>query len=215
MTWRLSAPSAEPIFSTKPSGSHSSSTLTRVRSASRVSKVTVPALRGLSVLTQAILRSGVCSVIWAKYSRRTPATSTRNRSDVSSICSTESMPFMNSGKVSNCVHWLYAVDTGTSTSMLSSTLATGCSPSDGGRAPAAARPYGAADSKLSARLCRDKRLLRVLTAAGRKLAARSLPLPPVRREAPGVVSVPGGRPPGPFGKGSHGRELRGGVDRLD
>ena len=158
VTWRLSAPTAEPAFSTSPSGSHSSSTLTRARSAPRGSNVTVPALRGLSVLTQAIFRSGVCSVIWARYSRRTPPMSVRNCSEVSSTCSTASTPFMNSGKVSNCVHWLYAVDTGTSTSMLCCTVATVIS---FGRELVRGGATGgaAADSKLAAPPGRDKHLL--------------------------------------------------------
>ena len=44
-----------------------------------------------------------------------PATLATQCNRVSSRCSTCSTPSMNSGNSSNCVHWLYAVDTGTST----------------------------------------------------------------------------------------------------
>src|SRR6478609_9343380 len=43
---------------------------------------------------------------------------------VSSSCFTASTPFMNDGNSSNCVHWLYAVETGTSTSTDFSMLGT-------------------------------------------------------------------------------------------
>src|SRR6185436_5228248 len=42
---------------------------------------------------------------------------------VSSVCRTDSTPSMNDGNSSNCVHWLYAVWTGTSTSIDSLTVA--------------------------------------------------------------------------------------------
>ena len=45
------------------------------------------------------------------------------RKCVSSSCSTLLIPSMNEGNFSNCVHWLYAVLTGTSTSIVSVMLA--------------------------------------------------------------------------------------------
>src|SRR3954452_23246170 len=58
----------------------------------------------------------------AYHSRLTPPISATQRSRSSSSCSTCCTPPMNRGNSSNCVHWLYAVLTGTSTEMLFSTL---------------------------------------------------------------------------------------------
>src|SRR5438552_11562727 len=61
--------------------------------------------------------SGCCSRIFASHSFVLPPTLATQCRRVSSFCSTCSTPSMNSGKSSNCVHWLYVVETGTSTSI--------------------------------------------------------------------------------------------------
>ena len=65
--------------------------------------------------------SGCCSVISASHSFTWPAISAFQCRWVSSIWRISCTPFMNFGKSSNCVHWSYAVLTGTSRSMLCST----------------------------------------------------------------------------------------------
>ena len=84
--------------------------------------VTTPACCVPSVARQATRSSGCCSVISASNSRSTPAIFVRQCTCVSSIWRISSTPSMKRGNSSNCVHWLYAVRTGTWTSMLSSTV---------------------------------------------------------------------------------------------
>ena len=64
--------------------------------------------------------SGRCSVMTASNSFVFPATFVTQWVWVSSSWRTSSTPSMNCGNCSNCVHWSYAVRTGTCTSMLCS-----------------------------------------------------------------------------------------------
>ena len=61
-----------------------------------------------STACQTIRLSGVCSIS-ARHLAALPSTSATQRRRVASICSTASMPSMNFGNSSNCVHSLYAV----------------------------------------------------------------------------------------------------------
>src|SRR4029453_4203150 len=99
-------------------------TSTFVRSAPSGSKRTSPLLGFPSIARQAITWSGSCRVISAIPPSRLPPISATQRRRVSSIWATDSTFSMNFGNSSNCVHWLYAVDTGTLTSIASLTSAT-------------------------------------------------------------------------------------------
>src|SRR3954454_16067042 len=99
-----------------PSGSYSRNRLTDVWSPPRSSKVTEPAFVAPSVAAQATFRSGTCSRILACHWRRTPTISATQSSRSSSSWVTLLTPPMNRGNSSNCVHWLYALLTGTFTS---------------------------------------------------------------------------------------------------
>ena len=123
-TRRSSKPSALPAFSTRPSGSCSICTITRVWLSFSRWNVTTPAFSVPSVLRQAMRWSGCCSVISASHSRRAPPMSATQCRRLSSICWTDSMPSMKVGNSSNCVHWSYATRTGTSMSMWRSTVVT-------------------------------------------------------------------------------------------
>src|SRR5688500_14399339 len=84
---------------------------------SRWWKVTTPAFFAPSMLVHAMRSSGFCSVIFASHSRLVPAISATQCNVVSSICLTLSTPSMKRGNSSNWVHWLYAVRTGTLSSI--------------------------------------------------------------------------------------------------
>lgn len=58
------------------------------------------------IVVHATRSSGICSVISASNSLCTPLTLVTQCVSVSVRCSMRSTPLMNSGKVSNCVHWL-------------------------------------------------------------------------------------------------------------
>src|SRR3954451_8200785 len=112
------------------------------------SNETVPRVFFPSSLIQLICLSGCCSRIFASHSAFLPATFATQCRRVSSSCWTCSTPSMKSGKSSNCVHWLYATETGTLTSIDSSIVRGDEPPVKGtlGRVPvlrllsAAARP---------------------------------------------------------------------------
>src|SRR5262245_26712523 len=74
-------------------------------------------------------RSGSCSVMAAVHSSSLPPISARHCRVRSSSCRTSFTPSMKEGKLSNCVHWLYATRTGTSTttSVSISAMSTSCS----------------------------------------------------------------------------------------
>src|SRR4051794_25187082 len=111
-----------PTFSTSPSGSYSNVRCTDVCPGPTSWNVTSPALVAPSVAAQDTLRSGTCSRIFASQRRRTPAISATHSRRSSLSCVTLVIPPMNWGKSSNCVHWLYAVNTGTLTTTDFSTL---------------------------------------------------------------------------------------------
>ena len=69
------------------------------------SKVTSPSLRVPSIEVQAISWSGICWVMRASHSRRTPAMLATQCSRVSSSWRTSSTPSMKTGNSSNWVHW--------------------------------------------------------------------------------------------------------------
>src|SRR5215203_1918749 len=84
--------------------------------------MTVPALYAPVVLRHAIWLSGVCSMIWASHSTSLPPMLAFQNRFVSPSCLTRSTPSMNCGNSSNCVHWLYTVLTGASTTIDFSTV---------------------------------------------------------------------------------------------
>src|SRR3954447_15415410 len=103
---------------------------TRVRESPSCSKLTVPRVFLPSSLIQLICVSGCCSRILASHSAVWPPIVATQCKRVSSRCRTSSMPSMKSGNSSNCVHWLYAVEIGTPTSIDSSIvlIAEPCAP---------------------------------------------------------------------------------------
>ncbi len=103
---RWTMPSASPAFSTKPCGSWSSCSVTRVVSSSIRWKVTTPDWWVPSSVVQATRSSGCCSVTSASNSRVTPAIFVTQCVFVGLIWSIRSTPSMNCGNDSNCVHWL-------------------------------------------------------------------------------------------------------------
>src|SRR5690606_28505396 len=107
---------ASATFSVNLCGSYSIRTVTRLRSASIGSMSTVPAWRAPVMDSQATRRSGTCSVTSASNSRVTPPTVVTQWVRVSDSWRASDTPPMNWGNSSNCVHWLYAVRTGTATS---------------------------------------------------------------------------------------------------
>lgn len=107
MVWRFTKPSLSPTFSATPSGWNSIWSITLVWASSSRWKVTTPACRASpETVVQATRSSGICSVISASNSRCTPLTLVTQCVSVSVRCSTRCTPPMNSGKLSNCVHWL-------------------------------------------------------------------------------------------------------------
>ena len=125
LTCQSSAPTTAPTFSNNPLGSQSIWIISRVRVSSSRWNVTTPAcLVSPSTLCQAMRSSGCCSLISVSNSRVVPPILVTQWLRVSLTWVIDSTPPMNSGKVSNCVHWLYATLTGTSTSMDSSTVLT-------------------------------------------------------------------------------------------
>src|SRR4029453_4450647 len=130
LTRRSSTPALSPTFSTNPSGSMLIWTVTLVLLSSRRWNVTTPACSGPSSAFHATRSSGCCSVIVASNSRTAGPTFVTQCRWRSSSCRTSSTPSMNSGKDSNCVHWLYAVETSTSTST-ASVIVLMCSSSSG------------------------------------------------------------------------------------
>src|SRR3954453_21364601 len=113
---------ASPAFSTSPSGSYSRVRCTEVCPGPTSWNGTSPAFVAPSVAAHETLRSGTCSRILASQRRRTPAISATHSRRSSLSCVTLVIPPMNSGKRSNCVHELYAVNTGTLTTTDFSTL---------------------------------------------------------------------------------------------
>ena len=126
--WFSTTFSLSPTFSSSPSGSYSRDRCTEVWPPPTSSKVTAPALVAPSVAAHATFRSGTCSTILAVHCRRTPAISATHSRRSSLSWVTFLTPPMNCGKSSNCVHWLYAVLTGTFTSTDFSTLVVTVSP---------------------------------------------------------------------------------------
>ena len=114
---RLTIPRASPRCSAGPSGSTSMPRVTRVRAGPSASNVTTPSFRAPLVDTHAMRRSGTCSMILACHVFAWPPTDAVHSRVASSSWTTRSTLSMNCGKLSNCVHWPYAVETGTSTSM--------------------------------------------------------------------------------------------------
>jgi NAD(P)-dependent dehydrogenase (short-subunit alcohol dehydrogenase family) len=102
--------------------------MTRVVSGDKWWNVTAPAFGAPAVARHATRSSGCCSVISASHSRRAPPMVATQCKCPSSICCTDSTPSMKRGNSSNCVHWSYAVRTGTRTSMDSSIVLMCCSP---------------------------------------------------------------------------------------
>ena len=94
-----------PIRSTRPSGSNSSVSRTRVRSAPTSSKNTAPAFVAPVVAAHATFSSGTCATISASHSRRTPAICAIQCVIASLTCRTSSTPDMKCGNSSNRVHW--------------------------------------------------------------------------------------------------------------
>ena len=129
LTCIWSTPMVLPTFSTTPCGSQARSTVTRVSSVDSGSKVTVPLCwTSPSVLCQAMRSSGRCSTISASNSRWAPPISVTQCVAWLLSCCTATTPDMNAGNVSNCVHWLYAVRTGTRTSTDAATSLMGIGP---------------------------------------------------------------------------------------
>ena len=153
--------------------------------------MTLPALRGLSVLTQAMHRSGVCSRICASYSRLTPATLVRKWREVSSICSDGLHALHEAGKrfelcplVVGGAHGYIDVHAFLQSCHLAVLLQPGIPPviANAGHS-----------SKLVGRRIKYKKLLRLLTARQRDRAVRcpapltACPSPRKRHGRPGCT----------------------------
>ena len=96
------APTREPSFSIRPSGSQSICTVTRLVVSLSLWKVTTPACSvSPPVLVQATRSSGCCSVITASNSRFWPPTLIFQCVWVSSIWVIDSTSSRNLGKLSN------------------------------------------------------------------------------------------------------------------
>ncbi len=94
-----------PVFSNKPCGWYSSTTMTRVRSGASSWKVTAPSTYPLSPVDRQMIRSfGTCSTIVDSQVRCDQKTWAFHFSFSSATCSTFSTFFMKFGKLWNCVH---------------------------------------------------------------------------------------------------------------